>query len=83
MKSCITKHEKNRADLITSNVQEKFRELLAEFPDEPDLVIQICQVTKKLVSDDDVRVVHGNPHEHARALAREILSPLVKILDSE
>lgn len=81
MKNCITKHEKNRSDLILLNIQDKFRTLLLEFPDKSELIIQICQVTKKLVSDDDVRVVHGNPHEHARALAREILTPLVKLLD--
>lgn len=83
MKNCITKHEKNRADLIALNIQERFRILLAEFSDKPDLIIQVCQTAKKLVSDDDIRVVHGNSHEHARALAKQILCPLVEFLESK
>lgn len=83
MKNCITKHEKNRSDLINMKVQVKLKELFEVFPSEPRLVIQTCQVIRKLVTDDDVRVVHGNSHEHARTLAQEVLCSLVCFLESK
>lgn len=83
MKNCVIMHEKNRADLIALGVQDRFRSILAKFKDEPKLVTQVCQVVRRLVSDDDIRVTHGNPHEHARALAKETLCLFVSLLDSK
>ncbi|KAK6643691.1 hypothetical protein RUM43_005201 [Polyplax serrata] len=80
IKNCITAHEKNRSELILMKIQDCFRNLLQKFNDKPRLIIQICQVTKKLVSDDDIRVVHGNPHEHARALANETLCTFISFM---
>ncbi|KAL0278257.1 UNVERIFIED_CONTAM: hypothetical protein PYX00_000123 [Menopon gallinae] len=81
MKNCVAKHEKNRADLIDLGVQDRFRNILSKFKDEPKLVVQVCQLVRRLVSDDDIRVAHGNPHEHARALAKETLCLFVSLLD--
>lgn len=64
-------------------VQHSFRHLLQAYKDKPKLIMQISQVTKKLVSDDDIHIIHGNPHEHARALANETLCSFISFLSSK
>lgn len=78
----VTKHERTRAALIRGQVAQKLREVLQRHGGREDIVAGVSAATQILILDDDVRVVHGDAHENARALATELLPLLTSTLHS-
>ncbi|CAG2069424.1 unnamed protein product, partial [Timema podura] len=78
-RECCLKHEKNRQDLIKHGVVAQLKVLLEQDDVLSPVVRSVCALMRALVLDDDIRVVFGLAHEHARKLAEETLVTLINL----
>ncbi|XP_069672945.1 armadillo repeat-containing protein 6 homolog [Periplaneta americana] len=78
-KECCIKHEQNRQDIFAMKILTRLKVLLHQDAP-PGIVRGVCGVARALVLDDDIRVQFGKSHDHARALAEEILCTLTDLL---
>lgn len=68
--SCL-KHEKNRQNLINNGGHGRIVSLLKGQKDNGAVVKACCKALRAFTLDDDVRVEHGNAHDHARFLVED------------
>lgn len=79
---CCVKHERNRQNIFDKGVLNHLKSMIQNTKLNNDFLIkEMCAVCRALVLDDDVRVEFGHAHEHAKAIASDILCPLMKLLE--
>lgn len=79
-RACIM-HEINRQNIMNADIMRFLRPLIRS--DNADVVRRMCTVFRCLILDDDVRVEFGKAHDHAKAIASEVLADLTGLMESE
>lgn len=79
-RACIM-HEINRQNIMNADIMRFLRPLMAS--NDADVVRRMCTVFRCLILDDDVRVEFGKAHDHAKAIAVEVLADLTALMESE
>nr|CAD7409337.1 unnamed protein product [Timema cristinae] len=78
-RECCFKHENNRQNLVKHGIVARLKVLLEHDDVLSPVVRSVCALMRALVLDDDIRVVFGLAHEHARKLAEETLVTLINL----
>lgn len=68
---CCVKHEKNRQNLVNNGGHGRIVALLKGHKDNGAVVKACCKALRAFTLDDDIRVEHGNAHDHARFLVED------------
>lgn len=69
--NCCVKHEGNRQATVDNGLIELVIKLLQQHKSEADLVKQSCAALRVLTFDDDIRVMYGKAHDHAKKIVTE------------
>lgn len=76
-KACVM-HEINRQNIFNADIVKYLKPLLAD--ESSEIITDVCTVFRYLILDDDIRVEFGKAHEHARAIAAEVLVEITTLL---
>lgn len=79
-RACIM-HEINRQNIMNAEIMRFLRPLVVN--DCGEVVRRLCVVFRHLILDDDVRVEFGKAHDHAKAIATDVLADLTGLMGSE
>lgn len=79
-RACVM-HEINRQNIMNADIMRFLRPLVDS--DSADVVRRLCTVFRFLVLDDDVRVEFGKAHDHAKAIATDVLVELTALMGSK
>lgn len=78
LKHATLLHELNRQNIMNAEIMSNLRPLLQSKNSE--VLVETCSVFRHLILDDDVRIEFSKAHEHARAIAADVLVELTELL---
>lgn len=71
VRHCCLKHEQNRQDLVKGGVLPLLTSAVRQHKQSAELVKEVSAALRVMTFDDDVRVMFGQAHEHAKIIVLE------------
>lgn len=71
VRHCCVKHEQNRQDLVKAGLLPLLTGAITQHGGCAKLIKEASSALRVVTFDDDIRVTHGNAHEHAKMIVLE------------